>query len=119
MCSVAKVFEGSLPRLFQDVAHFLQVLLDRIPSAALCGVLGLKPTYGRVSRFGLIAFASSFDQIGPITRTARDAADVLAIIAGHDPQDATSVDAPVPDYRAALTGDLRGSMLRHQPDRYL
>jgi len=76
--------------------------------AALCGVLGLKPTYGRVSRFGLIAFASSFDQIGPITRTARDAADVLAVIAGHDPQDATSVDAPVPDYRAALTGDVRG-----------
>jgi aspartyl-tRNA(Asn)/glutamyl-tRNA(Gln) amidotransferase subunit A len=76
--------------------------------AALCGVLGLKPTYGRVSRFGLIAFASSFDQIGPITRTARDAADVLAIIAGHDPQDATSVDLPVPDYRAALTADVRG-----------
>jgi aspartyl-tRNA(Asn)/glutamyl-tRNA(Gln) amidotransferase subunit A len=76
--------------------------------AALCGVLGLKPTYGRVSRFGLIAFASSFDQIGPITRTARDAAEVLAIIAGHDPQDATSVDAPVPDYRAALTGEVRG-----------
>jgi aspartyl-tRNA(Asn)/glutamyl-tRNA(Gln) amidotransferase subunit A len=76
--------------------------------AALCGVLGLKPTYGRVSRWGLIAFASSFDQIGPITRTARDAADVLAIIAGHDPQDATSVDVPVPDYRAALTGDVRG-----------
>jgi aspartyl-tRNA(Asn)/glutamyl-tRNA(Gln) amidotransferase subunit A len=76
--------------------------------AALCGVLGLKPTYGRVSRLGLIAFASSFDQIGPITRTARDAADVLAVIAGHDPQDATSVDIPVPDYRAALTGDVRG-----------
>jgi aspartyl-tRNA(Asn)/glutamyl-tRNA(Gln) amidotransferase subunit A len=76
--------------------------------AALCGVLGLKPTYGRVSRYGLIAFASSFDQIGPITRTARDAAEVLAIIAGHDPQDATSVDTPVPDYRAALTGDVRG-----------
>ena len=76
--------------------------------AALCGVLGLKPTYGRVSRFGLIAFASSFDQIGPITRTARDAADVLAIIAGHDPQDATSVNVPVPDYRAALSGDIRG-----------
>ncbi len=76
--------------------------------AALCGVLGLKPTYGRVSRFGLIAFASSFDQIGPITRTARDAADALGIIAGHDPCDATSVDVPVPDYRAALTGDVRG-----------
>ena len=76
--------------------------------AALCGVLGLKPTYGRVSRYGLIAFASSFDQIGPITRTAGDAADLLAVIAGHDPQDATSVDTPVPDYRAALTGDVRG-----------
>jgi aspartyl-tRNA(Asn)/glutamyl-tRNA(Gln) amidotransferase subunit A len=76
--------------------------------AALCGVIGLKPTYGRVSRFGLIAFASSFDQIGPITRTARDAADLLGVIAGHDPQDATSADVPVPDYRAALTGDVRG-----------
>ena len=76
--------------------------------AALCGVLGLKPTYGRVSRYGLIAFASSFDQIGPFTRTARDAADVLAVIAGHDPLDSTTVETPVADYAAALTGDVRG-----------
>jgi len=75
--------------------------------AALCGVFGLRPTWGRVSRYGLIAFASSLDQIGPLARTADDAALVLGTIAGHDPRDATSVDAPVPDYAAALTGDVR------------
>jgi aspartyl-tRNA(Asn)/glutamyl-tRNA(Gln) amidotransferase subunit A len=76
--------------------------------ASLCGVVGLKPTYGRVSRYGLIAFASSLDQIGPLTRTVRDAATVLGVIAGHDPRDATSVREPVPDYAASLTGDLNG-----------
>jgi aspartyl-tRNA(Asn)/glutamyl-tRNA(Gln) amidotransferase subunit A len=76
--------------------------------AALCGVVGLKPTYGRVSRCGLIAFASSLDQIGPLTRTVRDAALVMNVIAGHDPLDSTSVDVPTPDYLAALTGDVRG-----------
>jgi aspartyl-tRNA(Asn)/glutamyl-tRNA(Gln) amidotransferase subunit A len=70
--------------------------------AALCGVVGLKPTYGRVSRYGLIAFASSLDQIGPFTRTVEDAATVLGVLAGHDPCDSTSLDVPVPDYRAAL-----------------
>src|SRR6185503_17757764 len=69
--------------------------------AALCGVVGLKPTYGLVSRYGLIAFASSLDQIGPFARTVEDAALVLGAIAGHDPADATSVAAPVPDYQAA------------------
>ncbi|MEO8256809.1 MAG: Asp-tRNA(Asn)/Glu-tRNA(Gln) amidotransferase subunit GatA [Acidobacteriota bacterium] len=76
--------------------------------AALCGVVGLKPTYGRVSRYGLLAFASSLDQIGPLTRTVRDAALTLAVIAGADPADATSSSEPVADYPAALTGDVRG-----------
>jgi aspartyl-tRNA(Asn)/glutamyl-tRNA(Gln) amidotransferase subunit A len=76
--------------------------------AALCGVVGLKPTYGRVSRYGLIAHASSLDQIGPLTRTVRDAAIALGVLAGPDPADATSAQEPVPDYVAALTGDVRG-----------
>jgi aspartyl-tRNA(Asn)/glutamyl-tRNA(Gln) amidotransferase subunit A len=73
--------------------------------AALCGVTGLKPTWGRVSRYGLIAFASSLDQIGPIARTVEDAALVLRAIAGPDPCDATAAEAPVADYAAALDGD--------------
>jgi aspartyl-tRNA(Asn)/glutamyl-tRNA(Gln) amidotransferase subunit A len=76
--------------------------------AAMCGVVGLKPTYGRVSRYGLIAFGSSLDQIGPLTRTAHDAAVTLAVIAGPDPSDATSAPEPIADYAAALTGDIRG-----------
>jgi aspartyl-tRNA(Asn)/glutamyl-tRNA(Gln) amidotransferase subunit A len=75
--------------------------------ASLTGTVGIKPTYGRVSRFGMIAFASSLDQAGPFTRSVRDAALVLGAIAGHDPRDSTSVDIPVPDYAAALTGDVR------------
>ncbi|HEX8033948.1 MAG TPA: amidase, partial [Ktedonobacterales bacterium] len=75
---------------------------------ALTNTVALKPTYGRVSRFGLVAFASSLDQIGPFTRTARDAASLMQVIAGHDPLDSTSVNTPVPDYEAALTGDIKG-----------
>ncbi len=76
--------------------------------AAYCGVVGLKPTYGLVSRFGLVAFASSLDQIGPVTKNVEDAAFVLQAIAGHDPMDSTSADVDIPDYTAALSGDVRG-----------
>ena len=77
----------------------------------MCGIVGLKPTYGRVSRYGLIAHASSLDQIGPLARTVYDAALVLNVIAGADPADATSAPEPVPDYTAALTGDVRGARI--------
>jgi aspartyl-tRNA(Asn)/glutamyl-tRNA(Gln) amidotransferase subunit A len=76
--------------------------------AAMCGIGGLKPTYGRVSRYGLLAFGSSLDQIGPFGRTARDMAIALGVIAGADRADATSARRPVDDYEAALTGDIRG-----------
>ena len=76
--------------------------------AAFCGVVGLKPTYGRVSRYGLVAFASSLDQIGPLARTARDAAMILQVVSGYDPMDSTSARRPVDDYVAGLEGDIRG-----------
>jgi len=79
--------------------------------AAFCGVVGLKPTYGRVSRYGLLAFASSFDQIGPLANSVEDAALILQVIAGVDPADATSVAQSVPDYSTALKNDIRGTRI--------
>jgi aspartyl-tRNA(Asn)/glutamyl-tRNA(Gln) amidotransferase subunit A len=79
--------------------------------AALTGIVGLKPTYGRVSRFGLVAFASSLDQIGPLTKTVRDSALIMRAIAGHDPLDSTSLNKPVPDYVEVLGRDVKGTRL--------
>lgn len=79
--------------------------------AAFTGIVGLKPTYGRVSRWGTIAFASSLDQAGPMTKTVRDSAIILSVISGHDVKDSTSADLAVPDFEAALTGDIRGKKI--------
>ena len=79
--------------------------------AAFTGIVGIKPTYGRVSRWGVVAFASSLDQAGPMTKTVRDAAIMLGAMAGHDPKDSTSADLAVPDFEAALTGDIRGKVI--------
>jgi aspartyl-tRNA(Asn)/glutamyl-tRNA(Gln) amidotransferase subunit A len=79
--------------------------------ASFCGCVGLKPSYGRISRYGLVAYASSLDQIGPITRTVGDAALLLGVMAGRDAMDATTLDRPVPDYGTALAGDLKGMRL--------
>ena len=76
--------------------------------ASLCGIVGMKPTYGLVSRYGLVAFASSLDQIGPMTRDVTDCALVLNAIAGHDPKDSTSIPRQAPDYTATLNGDIKG-----------
>src|SRR5438874_2047790 len=104
--SAAAVASGLIPAaLGSDTGGSI-----RQPSS-LCGVVGLKPTYGRVSRYGLIAHGSSLDQIGPIARSADDAAIVLGVLAGADPADSTSAPEPVPDYTAALTGDVRGTRI--------
>lgn len=86
--------------------------------AAYCGVVGLKPTYGLVSRFGLVAFASSFDQIGPLTKNVEDSAYVLQAIAGYDAGDSTSANIEIPDYTAALTGEVKGLRIA-VPKEYL
>ncbi|MEM1075118.1 MAG: Asp-tRNA(Asn)/Glu-tRNA(Gln) amidotransferase subunit GatA [Pseudomonadota bacterium] len=79
--------------------------------AAFAGIVGIKPTYGRCSRWGIVAFASSLDQAGPMTKSVRDAAIMLEAMSGHDPKDSTSADLPVPDFEAALTGDVRGKKI--------
>jgi aspartyl-tRNA(Asn)/glutamyl-tRNA(Gln) amidotransferase subunit A len=79
--------------------------------AALCGCVGLKPTYGRISRYGLVAFASSLDQIGPLTKDVRDSATLLGVMSGHDLRDSTSIPRPAPDYTRSLTGDIKGLKL--------
>ncbi|MDX5384428.1 MAG: Asp-tRNA(Asn)/Glu-tRNA(Gln) amidotransferase subunit GatA [Rhodobacterales bacterium] len=79
--------------------------------AAFTGIVGIKPTYGRCSRWGIVAFASSLDQAGPMTKTVRDAAIMLGAMCGHDPKDSTSADLPVPDFEAMLTGDIRGKVI--------
>jgi aspartyl-tRNA(Asn)/glutamyl-tRNA(Gln) amidotransferase subunit A len=86
--------------------------------AAFCGVVGLKPTYGRVSRFGLVAFASSLDQIGPVTRTVEDNARLLQVICGLDPMDSTSANMEVPNFAQSLTGDIKGLKIA-VPKEYL
>jgi aspartyl-tRNA(Asn)/glutamyl-tRNA(Gln) amidotransferase subunit A len=86
--------------------------------ASFCGVVGMKPTYGRVSRFGLVAFASSLDQIGPLTRSVEDNARVLEVLAGHDPNDSTSAHLEVPKYTDALTNDVKGLKIA-VPSEYL
>ncbi len=88
----------------------------RLP-ASYCGVVGLKPSYGRVSRYGLVAYGSSLDQVGVLAKDVRDSALVLSAMAGHDPYDSTSMPAPVPDFTAALTGDVRGLRIG-LPDEY-
>ena len=79
--------------------------------AAFTGITGIKPTYGRCSRWGIVAFASSLDQAGPMTKDVRDAAIMLTAMSGHDPKDSTSANLAVPDFEAALTGDIRGKVI--------
>ena len=87
--------------------------------ASHCGCVGLKPTYGRVSRYGVIAYASSLDQVGPMTRDVRDAAIMLGAIAGHDPLDSTSVERPVPDYSKSLLPDVKGMKIGLPKEYYI
>ncbi|RNC68001.1 MAG: Asp-tRNA(Asn)/Glu-tRNA(Gln) amidotransferase subunit GatA [Desulfuromonadales bacterium] len=87
--------------------------------ASHCGCVGLRPTYGRVSRYGVIAYASSLDQVGPLTRDVTDCALMLGAVAGHDPMDSTSIDTPVPDYTKALTGDVKGLKLGLPKEYYI
>ena len=103
--AVAVVADECLASLGSDTGGSI-----RTP-AALCGCVGLKPTYGRVSRYGLVAFASSLDQIGPLAKNVQDAALLMQVIGGHDPRDSTSIPEPVPDFPALLGGNIRGLKL--------
>jgi aspartyl-tRNA(Asn)/glutamyl-tRNA(Gln) amidotransferase subunit A len=111
--SAASVASGQVPfSLGSDTGGSIR------QPAAFCGIVGIKPTYGRVSRFGLVAFASSLDVIGPLTRTVEDNAYLLNVISGKDPYDATSADVDVPDFTKGLTGDVKGLRIA-VPKEYL
>jgi aspartyl-tRNA(Asn)/glutamyl-tRNA(Gln) amidotransferase subunit A len=101
-CAAAVAADECLAALGSDTGGSIR------QPAAFCGCVGLKPTYGRVSRYGLVAYASSLDQIGPLAKNVHDAAILLQVISGHDHRDSTSVSQPVPDYTAALNGDIKG-----------
>ncbi len=104
-CAVAVAADECIASLGSDTGGSIR------QPAALCGIVGLKPTYGRVSRFGLVAYASSLDQIGPMTKNVGDAALLLGAISGHDSMDATSINEPVPDYTASLGQSLKGAKI--------
>ncbi|HET6872335.1 MAG TPA: amidase family protein, partial [Sporolactobacillaceae bacterium] len=111
--SAASVASGQVPfSLGSDTGGSIR------QPAAFCGIVGIKPTYGRVSRFGLVAFASSLDVIGPLTRTVEDNAYLLNVISGKDPYDTTSADVNVPDFTKGLTGDVKGLRIA-VPKEYL
>lgn len=104
-CAVAVAADECIASIGSDTGGSIR------QPAAFCGCVGFKPTYGRVSRYGLVAFASSLDQIGPFTRTVRDAATLMNVIGGHDPRDSTSAPLETPDFAAGLEGDLKGVKL--------
>ncbi len=110
--AVAMAADESLASLGSDTGGSIR------QPASLCGVVGMKPSYGRVSRYGLVAFASSLDQVGPLTKDVRDCALMMNVISGHDQRDSTSIDTPVPDYTAALKDGLKGVRIGIPPEYF-